>query len=118
MLKKYAKNSDGETILSVSFFEDKNCVGDGYRFERRGEDIFVFGNTAVAFNAAVGYLVRHQSIGIEDSKSVSFDSDFRAVYFANHFYFVSYTNLYYLQTLYLLNYNNIRIQNHLYLLHY
>lgn len=86
LLKKYAKNSDGETILSVSFFEDKNCVGDGYRFERRGEDIFVFGNTAVAFNAAVGYLVRHQSIGIEDSKSVSFDSDFRAVYFANHFY--------------------------------
>lgn len=85
LLEKYAKNSAFGKAVAVSFIEDTNCVGDEYRIEVKENEILVFGNTPVAFNAAVGYLVRHQHTGIE-SKTVTFNSEFRASYFANHFY--------------------------------
>lgn len=73
-------------MIGVDFLDDADCVGDEYRIEKRDGKISVFGNTAVAFNAAVGYLIRHQETGIEENVAVTFASDFRAVYFANHFY--------------------------------
>lgn len=85
LLRKYAKNNPLEECLAVSFFDDTDCSGDEYRIEVKDKDISVFAKTAVGFNAAVGYLVRHQETGIQN-QDVKFDSDFRAVYFANHFY--------------------------------
>lgn len=84
LLKKYAKETDSKQTVSVIFLEDINLSGDAYRIEV-GKEIRVFGNTSVSFNAAVGYLVRHQSKGIE-SQTITFDSNLRASYFANHFY--------------------------------
>lgn len=85
LLQKYAKNTPLAECLNVSFLDDGNCHGDDYRIEVNGKDISVFANTAVGFNAAVGYLIRHQETGIKN-QDVKFDSDFRAVYFANHFF--------------------------------
>jgi hypothetical protein len=85
LLKKYGKVL-GDEVIGVDFLDDADCVGDEYRIEKRDGKISVFGNTAVAFNAAVGYLIRHQETGIEENVTVTFASDFRAVYFANHFY--------------------------------
>ena len=85
LLHKYAKNTPDGVDTSVVFMEDASVVGDGYRVEIDGGMILVYGNTAVAFNAAAGYLVRHQQTGVE-ARTVTFESDFRAVYFANHFY--------------------------------
>ena len=85
LLQKYANNKSGDACRTVSFSEDSTCRGDDYRVAVEGEKIFVFANTAVGFNAAVGYLLRHRETGVE-SKTVRFSADFRAVYFANHFY--------------------------------
>lgn len=85
LLKKYAGNRRSGEDLTVSFLEDKNCRGDDYRIEVSTTKISIYGNTAVAFNAAVGYLIRNQH-GTIESRNVTFYSDFRAVYFANHFY--------------------------------
>ena len=85
LLRKYAKHNPRDEYLEVSFFDDTNCIGDEYSIEIKGKKISVFGATAVAFNAAVGYLVRHQETEMKNH-AVKFDSDFRAVYFANHFY--------------------------------
>lgn len=85
LLSKYAKNFPCGEDMTVSFLEDTSCLGDAYRVEVNEKEIFAFANTAVGFNAAVGYLVRHQATAIE-SQTVTFNSDFRAVYFANHFY--------------------------------
>ncbi|MBQ9121578.1 MAG: hypothetical protein IJY12_04350 [Clostridia bacterium] len=85
LLKKYAKNKDGAACTAVTFSEDRTCAGDDYRIAVGSESILVFANTAVGFNAATGYLLRHQETEIE-SKTVHFAADFRAVYFANHFY--------------------------------
>ncbi|MBQ9132321.1 MAG: hypothetical protein IJX62_07620, partial [Clostridia bacterium] len=85
LLRKYVKNTSDGAVMSVTFAEDSACIGDGYRIEVDAERIHVFGNTPVAFNAAVGDLLRHQQTGIQ-SKTVEFFSDFRSVYFANHFY--------------------------------
>lgn len=85
LLKKYAKNKNISECLTVSFLEDESYFDDRYRVEVSETEIFVYANTAVGFNAAVGYLVRHQEIGIKN-RTVTFESDFRAVYFANHFY--------------------------------
>ncbi len=84
LLNKYAKKIDSPKTVSVIFLEDINLLGDAYRIVS-GDEIRVFGNTSVSFNAAVGYLVRHQSKGIE-SKTTTFNSSLRASYFANHFY--------------------------------
>lgn len=86
LLQKYNKNSDAEAFESVvEFSEDLTLSKDAYRIEIDGGRIRVFGNTAVAFNAAVGYLIRHQHTEMKPC-TVTFDSDFRATYFANHFY--------------------------------
>lgn len=85
LLKKYAKNKNLGPCLNVSFFEDADCSGDGYCIKTDRKDIFIYANTAVGFNAAVGYLLRNQETEIKN-QAVTFDSDFRAVYFANHFY--------------------------------
>lgn len=85
LLKKYAQNKNCNECFAVSFLEDMNCRGDGYRVEIKEKEIFVYANTAVGFNAAVGYLIRHQETEIKN-QTVTFESDFRAVYFANHFY--------------------------------
>ncbi len=87
LLKKYAKGlefcENAET--SIVFSEDGNLSGDDYRIEKNPDSIFVFGNSAVAFNAAVGKLIRG---GIDDAVSTSrhFDQEVRAIYFANHFH--------------------------------
>ena len=85
LLNKYAKKFSNGEDMTVTFAEDASCSGDEYRIAVNENNVCVYGNTAVAFNAAVGYLVRHQEIGIEH-RTVTFASDFRAVYFANHFY--------------------------------
>ena len=85
LLNKYNKNTTCGEDITVSFSEDINCLGDEYRIDVKENEISVFANTAVGFNAAVGYLVRHQQTAITNQK-VTFNSDFRAVYFANHFY--------------------------------
>ncbi len=84
LLNKYAKKIDSPKTVSVIFLEDINLSGDAYRIVS-GDEIQVFGNTSVAFNSAVGYLIRHQAKGIK-SKTVTFNSSLRASYFANHFY--------------------------------
>lgn len=85
LLKKYAKNQNSDEQRTVSFFEDADCAGDEYCIKTDQKEISVYANTAVGFNAAVGYLLRHQETEIRN-QTVTFDSDFRAVYFANHFY--------------------------------
>lgn len=85
LLKKYAEYIPGEESRTVSFSVDAGCPGDGYRIEVGATEICISGNTAVAFNAAVGYLIRNRH-GTLKSRTVTFHSDFRAVYFANHFY--------------------------------
>jgi hypothetical protein len=85
LLDKYSKNVKGANSVEVAFIDDCICQGDGYRIEVGKSGICVYGNTPVAFNAAVGYLVRNQHKSIED-RNVSFNSDYRASYFANHFY--------------------------------
>jgi hypothetical protein len=85
LLRKYAQNKNCNECFAVSFLDDMNCRGDGYRVEIKEKEIFVYANTAVGFNAAVGYLIRHQETEIKN-QTVTFESDFRAVYFANHFY--------------------------------
>lgn len=85
LLKKYAKNTPSGVEKEVIFVNDTTCEGDSYRIQVDGNKIMVFSNTVVGFNAAVGYLVRHQQTEIKN-QNVSFNSDFRSVYFANHFY--------------------------------
>lgn len=85
LLIKYAKNSNFGTDTYVSFVVDSNCVGDAYRIDVKEKEILIFSNSPVGFNAAVGYLVRHQQTAIEN-QNITFNSDFRAVYFAIHFY--------------------------------
>lgn len=85
LLNKYANSQSNRNTTIVAFKEDTSLVGDNYRLERHGNEIFVFGNSAVAFNAATGYLLRNQHTEIQD-QTVTFASDFRAVYFANHFH--------------------------------
>lgn len=85
LLEKYAKNYPDGKACVVSFFEDTKLPGDAYRVEVKDDSILVYGNTSVSFNAAVGHLVRHQDDSIK-SQTVTFNSDFRSVYFANHFY--------------------------------
>ncbi len=85
LLEKYSKNTGSGDTISVSFMEDTALSGDTYRIEAKADSIFIYGNTPVSYNAAVGYLVRHQNDDIK-SQTVTFNSDFRSVYFANHFY--------------------------------
>lgn len=85
LLNKYAKNSFSDQKTEVDFITDTSQSGDNYRITVDGEKITVFANTAVGFNAAVGYILRHQHTHIENVE-ISFESDFRAVYFASHFF--------------------------------
>ncbi len=86
LLQRYAKNlGGGQDGAFVEFYCDKALSGDGYRISVDCNKISVFSNSAVGFNAAVGYLVRNQHRRIQ-SKTVTFNSDFRVTYFANHFY--------------------------------
>lgn len=87
LLKKYAKNTEfcENAENSISFIEDKKLNGDNYRIEKTCGSVAIYGNTPVAFNTAVGKLLR---VGTENITSLSccFDQDIRAVYFANHFH--------------------------------
>ena len=85
LLNKYSKKSDSVISMTVNFYEDTKCEKDNYRIRTEKDEIKVFANTAVGFNAAAGYLVRHCDGKISDV-DITFESDFRAVYFANHFY--------------------------------
>lgn len=71
--------------FTIRFLEDPSLTGDDYRIERGAKYIVLNGNTAVAFNAAVGKLMR---VGIDKVISLSchFDQEIRAIYFANHFH--------------------------------
>ena len=85
LLKKYSKNTEDQAFMEVVFRKDSDALGDAYRIEVDGYTVYVYGNTAVSYNAAVGHLVRNQYKPPEN-KVVDFHSDYRGVYFANHFY--------------------------------
>lgn len=87
LLKKYAKDMEfcEEATHTVSFEEDTSLCGDGYRIENADGSLTIFGNTAVAFNAAVGKLLRTGADEIT-TLSCQFDQEIRAIYFANHFH--------------------------------
>lgn len=69
------------------FREDTSLINDTWEIEVNGEsEVCVVGNTLISFNAAVGYLVRHQEDGVIKTQTITYDNDFRSVYFANHFY--------------------------------
>ena len=85
LLEKYAKEIIGDKTLKVEFLVDSTLNDDAFRIEVTDDEISVFGNTAVGFNAAVGHILRRQN-GIIQSTTVEFENNFRGVYFANHFY--------------------------------
>ncbi len=85
LLKKYAKNDCDGKAFKIEFINDAELNNDTFRIEVGDDDILVFGNTAVAFNAAVGHILRRQNQSLE-SATVTFENNFRSVYFANHFY--------------------------------
>lgn len=87
LLKKYAEDTvfceNAEDY--IVFCEDTTLLGDDFRIEKSGDSAMIYGNTSVAFNAAVGKMLRS---GIENIQPFSchFDEENRAVYFANHFH--------------------------------
>lgn len=85
LLRKYAKQYEKEDLVAVSFVEDAECKGDQFRICVGDGDICIYAGTTVGFNCGVGYLIRHQHEHIEN-QVVSMASDFRAVYFATHFF--------------------------------
>ena len=85
LLCKYAKCMDEDGTAEVSFAEDPTCRGDQYRILVDGDHVSVYANTQVGFQSAVGYLLRHQQDGV-DNRNVPMASEFRAVYFAAHFF--------------------------------
>lgn len=85
LLRKYAKKYDNDETAAVFFAEDAACVGDQYHILVDDGVICIRANTTVGFNCGVGYLLRHQQDCIEN-QSVSMASNFRAVYFATHFF--------------------------------
>lgn len=85
LLKKYASVDSAAETAVIRFLEDPSCPGDGYRIQTAENEILIRGNSVVAFNGAVGKLLRHSHQPVSD-QTVTYNSDFRAVYFANHFY--------------------------------
>lgn len=87
MLKKYAEGAMfcEDAAYNISFCEDKTLCGDDFRIEKNDDSTIIYGNTPVAFNAAVGKMLRN---GIENTQSFfcHFDEEIRAIYFANHFH--------------------------------
>ena len=65
LVEKYAEYLPEEESRAVSFSVDARCHGDGYRIEVGATEICIFANTAVAFNAAVGYLIRNRHGALE-----------------------------------------------------
>lgn len=85
LLFKYAKVHDSDRTAVVSFAEEPDCSGDSYRISVNGDSICIYANTIVGFQCGAGYLLRHQHERI-DNQDVLMSSDFRAVYFATHFF--------------------------------
>lgn len=85
LLTKYGKDIPGGEINKVTFIKDESLIGDTYIINANEDCVTVTGNTPVSFNGAVGYLLRHRNGKIK-SETVTYNSDFRAVYFANHFH--------------------------------
>ena len=85
LLSKYGKDIPGGEVNKVTFIKDESLIGDTYIINAKEDCVTVTGNTPVSFNGAVGYLLRHRNGKIK-SETVTYNSDFRAVYFANHFH--------------------------------
>ncbi len=79
LLHKYCK-----TDVNIEFLYEKS-IGDDYRTEVCNGTIKVFGETPVAFNAAVGKILRSDLSELDGFKC-HFENEIRGTYFANHFY--------------------------------
>jgi len=86
LLEKYAKKcpSPDTPRTRVAFIAGSEPY-EHYRIRTDDGAITVYGSCPTAFNAAVGYLLRNAFRGIEDTE-VTPGSEFRSVYFANHFF--------------------------------
>ena len=80
LLNKYGK----ELSEKVTFQIDKSLINDDYRIEKENEKIILSGNSAVAFNAAVGKFIRLGEKAY--NQTFRFEKKVRGTYFANHFY--------------------------------
>jgi len=85
LLNKYALKNPADETVALSFLEDESCCGDNYTIQTSEDGIVIRGNSVVAFNGAVGLLLR-QSQQTISNQTVNFSSNFRSTYFANHFH--------------------------------
>ena len=82
LLKKYASFPLNNAL---HFCRDEKLKGDDYTLSNTEDTIAISANSAVGFNAAVGKWIRTQSKHTIQKK-VHFATEFRSIYFANHFY--------------------------------
>lgn len=83
LLNKYEHKSSIENVNIVFLKEDN--IGDDYKIEVTADTIKVYGNTPIAFNSAVGKILRSELNEIREYKC-HFENEIRGSYFANHFY--------------------------------
>lgn len=83
LLDKYGYKSDIKNAV-VQFIKEE-YTGDDYRIEMNKKAIKVYGNTPIAFNSAVGKILRSEETEINGYKC-HFDNEIRGTYFANHFF--------------------------------
>lgn len=79
LLKKYSCKN-----MNVEFVKEA-YNGDDFKIDFCADTVKVSGNTAVAFNAAVGKLL-HGRFNGTDCYKCHFENEIRGIYFANHFY--------------------------------
>ena len=82
---KYLLDKYGNALSEKVIFQiDKSFEGDDYRVEKEGKKFVLLGNSVVAFNAAVGKVMRLGDAACD--KTFRFEKKLRGTYFANHFY--------------------------------
>lgn len=82
---KYLLDKYGNALSEKVIFQiDKSFEGDDYRVEKEGKKFVLLGNSVVAFNAAVGKVMRLGDAAC--NKTFRFEKKLRGTYFANHFY--------------------------------